>query len=406
MNVSVESARSAFETRGWNLLGRGAWQRDGEVVLENACTSGFDLQLRCTSGRRGASPIVGDRLPRDRAAARILRSRFHLLARAVLIQYPALWWAGCAAGLRCTRRPARSEGRRRSSLLPSGIGRSTLLRHELGPARAPPATTSPSGDGTTLWGLVEPMRVEDGSGRRMPHGRHEAAMAGRVEALEPDSVVVLERGSDHRSSLRRAARRRPNALLVTSTYMAGELRRYWPFAATLAAGNRGRSCSSARDRGCGRVRRGGRPRSHSRWGRAPEHVFPTFSRPRRLQSAREPPPRPIVQDDASGLRVFDSATSPADHLRWQSFERPRRRRISPRLPWCCPTSTSRTTRRCRRASPSPPRDTIRPTLTSASVNCGMTLVGAGPRRPTRRAVTDFFRVARAAIRTRRPSGET
>ena len=54
---------------------------------------GFDLRLRC--GPEGVELTYRWRPPaRDRAAAWALRSRFHLLARAVLMQYPALWWAG------------------------------------------------------------------------------------------------------------------------------------------------------------------------------------------------------------------------------------------------------------------------------------------------------------------------
>jgi hypothetical protein len=58
-----------------------------------------------------------------------------------------------------------------------------------------------------------------------------------VPELDPSCVVTLERG-DHGghpylvpSSPEAAAR-----ALVTSTYMAGELRRYWAFAATIALG--------------------------------------------------------------------------------------------------------------------------------------------------------------------------
>ena len=48
IQVSVDSSRHAFDTRGWCRLTRGAWRREGEVVLENACTSGFDLHAACS----------------------------------------------------------------------------------------------------------------------------------------------------------------------------------------------------------------------------------------------------------------------------------------------------------------------------------------------------------------------
>jgi hypothetical protein len=70
----------------------------------------------------------------------------------------------------------------------------------------------------------------------MPHGRSEMPMTERVTALEPSCIVTLERGGDGGHTMLvpcppdTAAR-----ALVTSTYMAGELRRYWGFAAALAA---------------------------------------------------------------------------------------------------------------------------------------------------------------------------
>ena len=61
-------------------------------------------------------------------------------------------------------------------------------------------------------------------------------MVRRAAALVPDRVVVLERGGHHRSSLAPCSSEAAARHLVTSTYMAGELRRYWAFAATLSAG--------------------------------------------------------------------------------------------------------------------------------------------------------------------------
>jgi hypothetical protein len=47
---------------------------------------------------------------------------------------------------------------------------------------------------------------------------------------------VLERGSDATTSVRPCDPEAAARSLVTGTYMAQELRRYWAFAATLAAG--------------------------------------------------------------------------------------------------------------------------------------------------------------------------
>ena len=56
------------------------------------------------------------------------------------------------------------------------------------------------------------------------------------DALTPDAVIVLERGESDDPALVPCGPERAARSLETSTYMAGELRRYWPFAATLAAG--------------------------------------------------------------------------------------------------------------------------------------------------------------------------
>jgi hypothetical protein len=235
IRISVDAVRRPFEVHGWNLLTRGAWQRNGEVVIQNVCTSGFDLHFSLASGvpeftYRWRPPL------RDRAAARLLRSRFHLLARAALFQYPALWWAG-TRGRAPLHASGATAGRSVAMLTAaSGVGRSTLVLDEVAGGEQATGDNLAVGDGTTIWGLAEPVRVEGGSGRRMPHGRAEAPFAHRVESLVPDCVVVLERARSDRALLSACTTEAATRSLVTSTYMAGELRRYWPFAATLAAG--------------------------------------------------------------------------------------------------------------------------------------------------------------------------
>jgi len=61
-------------------------------------------------------------------------------------------------------------------------------------------------------------------------------MADRAHALVPGSLIVLERGSDDQPALVVCSPDAALRSLVASTYMAGELRRYWGFAATLSAG--------------------------------------------------------------------------------------------------------------------------------------------------------------------------
>jgi hypothetical protein len=235
LRVIVEAERQPFPTAGWRLLARGARHKRREVVVENACTAGFDLHLSCTAQRaefsyRWRPP------PRDRAAARLLRSRFHLLARAVLMQYPALWWAGTRGRVPLHASACTAGGSVALITAPSGVGRSTLILGELNRGERATSDNLAAGDGRTVWGLVEPLRIEGGEGRSMPHGRRESALRGRAESLVPDLLLVLERKSAGPS---RAFAITPGAAaqsLVASTYMAGELRRFWPFAATLAAG--------------------------------------------------------------------------------------------------------------------------------------------------------------------------
>jgi hypothetical protein len=235
VRLCVEADGQAFATTGWELLARGAWRRDGEVVLENVCTAGFDLHL----ARRGDAFEFTYRWrppARDRAAARVLRSRFHLLARAALVQYPALWSAGTHGRAPLHASACGSAGTTALLTAQSGVGRSTLVLAETQAGAATTGDNLAVGDGTTLWGMVEPARVQGGSGRRMPHGRHEISLPNRTASLEPDSLVVLRRGAGDAPSLARCEPEDAARALVTSTYMAGELRRYWAFAAALAAG--------------------------------------------------------------------------------------------------------------------------------------------------------------------------
>ena len=119
---------------------------------------------------------------------------------------------------------------------PSGIGRSTLLLAEVAHGARTTGDNLAVSDGKVAWGIVEPTRVEGGEGRRMPHGRQEGELRQRAESLMPDRIVVLRRGTSSRSSLVSCPNEAAVRSLVTGTYMAGELRRYWSFAATLSAG--------------------------------------------------------------------------------------------------------------------------------------------------------------------------
>ena len=246
VRVTVESTAAAFETGGWEVLTRGAWRRPGQVIVQDACSSGLDLLV-------SAAPPTLDIVARwrpglsGRAASAVLRARSALLLRAVLVQYPALWWSQQRgrAPLHASVCTAGPGGRTVLIAGPGGVGKSTLVNAEL--ARGGRATTDNLcvSDGATAWGVLEPRRVpsgqEGGHGRRMPHGRREAGWPpGRLDQLTPDLVLVLRREEPARSTTTVRVCRPLDAArsLAAGTYMAGELRRYWSFAATLALGTR------------------------------------------------------------------------------------------------------------------------------------------------------------------------
>lgn len=70
----------------------------------------------------------------------------------------------------------------------------------------------------------------------MPHGRREAPWTGRVDAMQPDLLLVLRRGDAVTTTVVPCPPQDAERSLVAGTFMAGELRRYWAFAATLALG--------------------------------------------------------------------------------------------------------------------------------------------------------------------------
>ena len=70
----------------------------------------------------------------------------------------------------------------------------------------------------------------------MAYGRREVPLGGRVAAQVPDLIVVLRRGVRDQPEVRRCDAAAATRWLVAGTYMAGELRRFWSFAATLSAG--------------------------------------------------------------------------------------------------------------------------------------------------------------------------
>lgn len=240
VRVTVERESAPFDVAGWRVLTRDAWCRSGQVVIGNACSSGLDLQV--TLGEPTLEVVARWRPSgKGRAAAAVLRARARLLLRAVLLQYPALWWSqqrGRAPLHASVCGLAAAGGRVVLLAGPGGVGKSTLVHRELLGGASATCDNVCVSDGEQTWGLAEPLRLPADAyaakGRRMPYGRREAAWPRRTERMTPGLLVVLARGG--RPGVTRCDPALAARHLVAGTYMAGELRRYWAFAATLALG--------------------------------------------------------------------------------------------------------------------------------------------------------------------------
>ena len=236
VRLVVERSSAPFDVSDGDRVTRGVWRAGGAVVLEDVCSSGFTMHCLPVDDvlvvrARWVPP------PRSRVAAALLRQRSSLLVRAVLLQYPVLWWSivhGCA--------PLHVSGLdlgTASPLLvgPSGVGKSTLVDKELTAGHRATCDNLAVTDGRVVHGLVEPRRILGGTGHRTSHGRREVALAERLRSVQPDHVIAVSL-----SETAPAATIRPVEAevacrsLVTGTYVAGELRRFWPFAAALASG--------------------------------------------------------------------------------------------------------------------------------------------------------------------------
>jgi hypothetical protein len=156
-------------------------------------------------------------------------------ARAVLLQYPALWVAG--DWLRAPLHAGVCTAGRTEVLLagPGGVGKATLVLDELARGGRAASDNLSVSEGVTAWGVAEPLRLNGGRGRRMPHGRREMRFPGRVHHMKPRAVVVT-RGEPGGPALEACTVDETTRSLVAGTYVAGELRRYWAFAATMSAG--------------------------------------------------------------------------------------------------------------------------------------------------------------------------
>lgn len=235
VHLEIQADRRPFSRDGWKLIGRGTWAAPPCALVLDACSSGFDLQVE----PRGATLRVTARYrpaPRTLAANMALRARFRLLATQALLHYPALWRASLRGRVPLHVCVCAGAGGVTMIAGPGGVGKSTLLSAGLRQGEIATADNLCACDSRAAYGVAEPLRVAAGRGRAgTTHGRSEHRIPSRVCCLEPDRLVVLRRGAP--GSPATAEPLSPveaGRELVAGTYMAGELRRFWSFAATLA----------------------------------------------------------------------------------------------------------------------------------------------------------------------------
>jgi hypothetical protein len=215
-------------------LGRGIVVDRGAVAFRSACSSGADLGVRASAD---VVEVTADwrAAPKEEVLHRLLPRRAELLAADVLVHYPVLWRAGWRGRVPLHAAALRLRDRGVLVVGASGVGKTTLARAEVAEGAALVSDNLVVSDGETVWGVVEPVRIEGGDGPRTTHGRRLASMAARRSQTRVDLVVVLRRDGGT-SGCRPIAPEAATRELVASTYLAGELRRYWGFAAALTAG--------------------------------------------------------------------------------------------------------------------------------------------------------------------------
>jgi hypothetical protein len=244
--LTIERSRRAHDTTGMRPVTRDCWSdAAGRTVIANVGGSGFS-QLWLAGGDSLEVRTRWTPTALTAAAAKALPSRFRQLRAQVLLHYPTLWWSMVTAATAPVHVSALElHGLGVVLAGPGGVGKSTLVAAELAAGHTATCDNLATTDGHVVHGVNEALRLPrqtgasgqsaSGSpqpGARATHGRTEHAWPRRVDKVVPAVVVVVRRGG----------LRAPNALpadaacraLVAGTYAAGELRRYWSLAATLA----------------------------------------------------------------------------------------------------------------------------------------------------------------------------
>jgi hypothetical protein len=233
--VRVEVGAGPFPLDDMDPLTRGAWVGGDCVVMEDACASGLDLRLTTST-----DALAVEVRPRPRSSQRGLAilapARTQLLWRAAMLQYPVMWWAGVKGGVPLHVSALSVDGQGVVLAGPGGVGKSTLMADATAAGAQAVSDNLCVSFGSTLYGVLEPLRTAGGSGRRMPHGRRETGWASRLDHLVAERILVLRRGSETEVDMVPMRGGEAARVIAAGTYAAGELRRYWAFASTLALG--------------------------------------------------------------------------------------------------------------------------------------------------------------------------
>jgi hypothetical protein len=230
MAIAIEDHDAPYSVAGFEQVARDAWRRGPETVFTNVSSSGFDLKLLLDGDR--PSFTFRRRPPMRVRAAGLLAARSRQLTLLTLLAYPTMWWA-----VRNGRSPVHvsafdAAGRVILVAGASGVGKSTVLRQELTAGARPISDNLCVTDGRLVWPVAEPMRVQGRGGARAPHGRSEVSIRDRAHEATPDAIVALRRGP---ASVRHLEPHAAARAVAAGTYTAGELRRFWTFAASLAS---------------------------------------------------------------------------------------------------------------------------------------------------------------------------
>lgn len=235
IHVRVEVGAGPFPVDHMDPLTRGAWVGGDCVVMEDACASGLDLRL--TTGADALAVEVRPRpRPSQRGLAMLAPARTQLLWRAAMLQYPVIWWAGVKGGVPLHVSALSVNGQGVVLAGPGGVGKSTLMADAAAAGAQAVSDNLCVAFGSTLYGVLEPLRTAGGSGRRMPHGRRETGWPARLDHVVAERILVLRRGSQTEVDMVPIRGGEAARVVAAGTYAAGELRRYWAFASTLALG--------------------------------------------------------------------------------------------------------------------------------------------------------------------------